>query len=651
MSDKVLHDFCKDCQKCRLALKDGDVLDITGEVSHKKGDFIIDCNGMPGDNKYIPGYDKYVKGLTEEEITFSQTLYDPILWAKENLNWSPRISKDEQAYQSLVLRCTSKRKVLRMGRRLGKTEIMVIAILHYLFTNSPKVQRWDKDAQMWVDGFSTILVLTPYLSQVKLIFNRIRQLLERNDVLGSEVKRDVSTPYHMVELYNGAKVVGFSSGAKGAEAVRGQKADFIILDEMDYLSSEDIDSVVALIMEHSQVKILASSTPSGRREYFYQFCEENMDFKQFYYPSMCNPAWGPRMEAELRQLYKTEIAWQHEILAEFGEAATGVFQHKYVHASKQEYRYKEMTPQNGWSYSIGIDWNDAENGSKLCVVGKDPKHGIYRIVDKQTVQKAGWTQLKAIEELIKLNRLWRPDFIYVDEGYGATQIEVIKAYGLDAMRRDGDIARIDEKLKEVVGINSSSKIETFDPITGEPIKKWMKPFMVENSVRRFEQGQIKISEYDDILMDQLAGYMIAKVNASGMPVYEALNGDHDLDALMMALLAFQMEIGDFADRVYSTDISFSGKIGESLAQSNKPGGLMGQPRQEALSPQQPQERSDYSMSSIQGLPAANHTIGRNKRIMNDPSDFNNDDYKSPRRRDQVKQFTKRGGMRTRRSSF
>jgi replicative DNA helicase len=647
----VLHEYCKGCQKDRVADRDGPISELTGKPTHLRGEFIIDCKGIPGDDKFIPNYDVVTKGWEEEDINLAQTLYDPIRWAEKYLGWNPRKSKDGEEYQSLVLRCSSKRKVLRMGRRLGKTEVMVIAIMHYLFTNSPKVQRWDEDAQMYVDGFSTILVLTPYLSQVKLIFNRMRELLARNPELDGEVKKDVSTPHHLLELYNGAKVVGFSSGAKGAEAVRGQKADFIILDEMDYLSEQDIESVVALMMEHAEVKILASSTPSGRREYFYSFCEERMDFKEFYYPSMCNPSWGPKMEAELRQFYKTEIGWQHEILAEFGEAATGVFQHKYVHMAKQDYKYEEMTPQAGWSYSIGIDWNDAENGTKLCVVGWDPKYEIFRIVDKQTVQKHGWTQLSAVDALIKLNRVWQPEYIYVDEGYGATQIEVIKQYGLSSMHQKHEHARIDENLKNVVGINASSKVETFDPVTSEPIKKWMKPFMIENAVRRFEQQQIKISEYDDVLMDQLSGYMIAKVNASGMPVYEAMNGDHDLDALVLALLAFQMELSEFTNRSYSTDITFSGRIGESLRQGATSGTAAATERNQNLSPQQPDTRTEYGLSSIQRLPAANSNIKRSSRIMNSPEDFNNDDYQVPRRKDKRKKFMGRGGVRTRRSSF
>jgi len=644
---KLLHEYCKGCKKSRVAEKEGP-LDSNDVPMYVKGDFIIDCDGIPGDDKFIPQYDKITKDLSEKDIELAQTLYDPISWAKYNLNWSPRKSNEGDEYQSLVLRCSSKRKVLRMGRRLGKTEIMVIAILHYLFVNSPRVQRWDKRQQMYVDGFSTILVLTPYLSQVKLIFNRIRELLARNPDLQNEIKKDVSTPFHSIELYNGAKVVGFSSGSKGGEAVRGQKADFIILDEMDYLSEDDIETVVALMMEHSDVKILASSTPSGRREYFYSFCEERMDFKEFYYSSMTNPSWSPKMEMELREFYKTEMGWQHEILAEFGEATTSVFQHKYVDGAREDYRYTEMIPQNGWIYSIGIDWNDAKNGTKLCVIGWDPKHQMFRVVDKASVEKQGWTQTAAVQKLIEFNRIWKPSFVYVDEGYGAMQIEVIKQFGIDAMYQKHQHAKVDENLKNVVGINSSSKIETYDPVTGQPIKKMMKPYMIENAVRRFEQSQIKFSIYDEILYRQLIGYQIIKVNVSGVPVYEAgPDGDHDLDSLVLSLLGFQMELSEFMNQSYSTDITFSGRIGE---RPNSSTDSQTKKRNALLTPQQPQVRTEYSIASIKQLPAANHTVRKSLRIMNSPEDFNNDDYEvAPRRKQNT--LTRRGGNRSRRSSF
>lgn len=650
MEYQRLHEYCKGCQKARIATKDGPKNKDTGEPIYVAGDFIVQCKGIPNDDKFIPQYDRITKELNEEEIITAQGLYDPVTWAKDKIDWEPRKSRDGTEYQKTILRCSSKRKVLRLGRRLGKTEVIVVSALHFLYNNSPKVQRWDENLHEWVDGFATILILTPYLSQQKLIFNRLRQLIDKNPELKNEIKRDVSTPFHEIELYNGAKIVGFSSGAKsgsGAETSRGQKADFIILDEMDYLNENDMETVMALLMEHSDVRLLCSSTPSGRRGYFYRFCMENMDFKEFHYPSMVNPAWSARMEAELREYYKTEIGWQHEILAEFGEAATSVFQNKYVEHAMINYHYKDMKRDNNWIYSIGVDWNDTENGTKLVVVGWDPKESVFKVVDKVSVQKAGWTQLGAIDELIKLNRIWKPMYIYLDEGYGATQIEVIKQRGLEARHIQGHNSRIDENLANVKGINFSSKVETYDPVTSQPIKKHVKPFMVENAVRRFEQAQIKFSAYDEVLHKQLLGYEVARVSASGTPIYEAgVDGDHELDALMLALLAFQMELSEFTNRTYSTNITFSGRIGESQAE-DKPAlvinGEMESSTQE-LKPQFPETRTHYTgFSIIEKIPSV-YNSSRDRKIYTHEA-FNNDDRRS------FRQNRPSRGRGLRRSSF
>jgi len=647
-----LLEFCKDCQKNRLAQKDGLIVGDSGEPAYKKGEFIVRCDGICADAKYIPGYDKVVKNLTPDEVEMAQGLYDPLIWAEKNINWIPRKSHNlDHSYQEMILRCSSPRKVLRLGRRLGKTEVLVISILHFLFTNSPKVQRWDENQQMFVDGFSTILVLTPYLSQIKLIFARIRELIERNPNLAREVKKDVSTPYHHLELFNGAKVVGFSSGAKsgsGAETARGQKADFIVLDEMDYLNENDIETILALLMEHADVKLLCSSTPSGRREYFFNFCQERMDFKEFYYPAHSNPAWSPQMESELREFYRTEAAWQHEILAEFGEAVTGVFQHKYVQEARKSYYYRDMSPQNAWTYSIGVDWNDTANGTKLVVTGWDPRKQKFRIVDKVTVQKVGWTQTAAIDALIDLNRIWKPDFIYVDEGYGATQIEIIKQFGLEAKFRTDDNAKIDQELQKIIGVNSSAKIEVYDPITKEPIKKSTKPFMVENAVRRFERQQVEFSEYDEDLYRQLIGFQIIKVNTAGTPIYEAgPDGDHDLDAFILSLLAFQMELSELTNVNYSTNITFSGRIGEG---SNNQGGApeATAPQARELSPQVPEVRSDYSQSLYSLLPSSDRPAQEMNRIYS-PEAFSSDNKRPVKALGRKYLRPRTGGLTSRRN--
>ena len=624
---KELSEFCKECIKNRVAMRDGEVDEDTGEPVYSKGDFIINCTGIPANDKFIPQEDKLIEKLSKnhgqpltlEQIEEIKSNYDPVRWGAKYLNWKPRRSRDGIRYQEMILHCSSKRKVMRCGRRLGKSESLIVLTLFNLFTNSPNVKRWDREKQEWVNGFSKIMFIAPYLSQVKDFFKRLRKKIYDNEYLASEVDQDVSTPYYMMRLKSGMELVGFSAGSSGAESLRGHAADIIILDEMDYLDAEAIDAIMALLMEHGDVDLFCASTPSGRREFFYQFCKEDMMFKEFHYTSKCNPNWSKRMEMELRKMYRTETAWLQEILADFGESTGSVFQFRLISAATQRYSYENEARKEGCLYAIGCDWNDTENGTKIRVLEYDPKRMKLRQVDVATVQKAGWTQTTAVNKIVEMNRKWICDYIYVDDGYGAMQTEVLRKIGHDAQFRRDDYAHIDMRLMDVKGINFSSKIEIFDPISKLPKREPMKPYMVESVVRKFETGAIEVSSEDESLIKQLTGYSIAKVSANGQKVYEAgPAGDHDLDAFMLSVLAFEIELSQFTNKTHDASISVSGRIGSSGVTVDVMTGTVSQSEGASVKPRKPEGRSEViTITPTIGL-------GRSERIYT-PESFNRDE--------------------------
>jgi replicative DNA helicase len=627
---KKLNEFCLKCVKTRVAAIDGPIAE-NGIPLFKKGDFVIDCKGIPAENKYIPRQDYLLakiekdsgEKISDAELRDLTAIYDAVTWAEKYLGWKPRKSIKGEEYQANILRCSGKRKVLRCGRRLGKSEVMLIWALFRLFNNSPKEKRWDEHTKQWVRGMSKILFLAPYLSQVKDFFTRLKAMIEANPELNNEIESFVATPYYKVTLKSGMVISGFSAGSAGASSVRGQPADFIILDEMDYLKQEDIETVMALLMEHNDVEMITASTPSGRREYFYDFCTTRMDFKEFFYPSMANPSWSPRMEAELRATYRTEIGWQHEILAEFGEAATSVFQFHLLERAMSSYKYEDCRKQNDLIYSMGIDWNDVENGTKIRVVEFNPATGKIKCVASSTIQKAGWVQTSAVNEAIRMNRIWNCNYIYVDCGYGATQIELLRKIGQDAGLRKDQYAHLDMNFINTKGINFSSTFDVFDPISGLPNKMKMKPFLVESTVRFFERGMVEFSSEDEILLKQLHGYNIARITQTGVPVYESgPAGDHDLDAFMLALLALEVELGEYTKQHYTGNIALAGALGQPLGSGSAPavGGKI---------VSRPETRSDIggkvgkSAISFFDNPMINRNAG-NTRIYSREA-FNNDD--------------------------
>lgn len=125
---------------------------------------------------------------------------------------------------------------------------------------------------------------------------------------------------------------------------RGQKADWIYVDELDFMSEYCFEVVAAVAIERSDIGITVSSTPLGKRSKFYQICTDpSMNYSQHYHPSTHNPNWDEKMEAELRAQLTSE-AYVHEVLAEFGTEQDGVFDKiKLDEARKIEnYAYNEL---------------------------------------------------------------------------------------------------------------------------------------------------------------------------------------------------------------------------------------------------------------------------------------------------------------------
>ena len=95
-------------------------------------------------------------------------------------------------------------------------------------------------------------------------------------MLKAEVVSMTKNPY-AIHFKNHSAIFGFTTGAssgQGAASIRGQRADHVYMDEVDYMSDADFDSVTAIAAERSDIGITMSSTPTGRRSQFYKACTD-----------------------------------------------------------------------------------------------------------------------------------------------------------------------------------------------------------------------------------------------------------------------------------------------------------------------------------------------------------------------------------------
>ncbi|WP_133174919.1 terminase large subunit domain-containing protein [Heyndrickxia sporothermodurans] len=450
---------------------------------------------------------------------------------------------------------------------------MCIDSLHRTFTN-PKYR---------------VLFVTPYENQVRLIFMRLRELIDSSPVLKAEVAKNTSNPFQIV-WKNGSAILGFTTGASsgsGGASIRGQKADYIYMDEVDYMADSDFDTVTTIAAERGDIGIFMSSTPTGKRSKFYEACmNKSMGYTEHYHPSTHNPNWDERMEAEFRAQLSDQ-GYVHEILADFGTQDTGVFdKDKLDAACNQEfYHYEKLSPiqldkveklgvrPNLYVYdkgqrapmnpfrTMGVDWDKYGASSSILILDFDVIRQKFKVIKRIEVPRAEYSYDAAVNMIVELNDQYNPSWIYCDRGSGEYQIERLQLIGEK---------RPSTGLKnKVKGWQFKNVVEVMNPVTKEIDRKPLKPFMVNQLQIAFERERMILSPFDETLHKQLVDYEVVRQGASG-PVFTSEN-EHFVDALGLAYLAFVLEFSDLTDTIkkpeFSTKFAHTkARIGEGRAQ-------------------------------------------------------------------------------------
>lgn len=468
-------------------------------------------------------------GLSADQQHQIHIARDPVLWARHFLNAQPR------AYQIIMLRHPGLRKVLRSGRRLGKTHTMSIFLLHYAYTHR--------------DG--RCLIVAPMKTHVELIYQEMIKLSKQGTIFDS-ITRHVTSPQYVIEFSNGSTCRFFTSGMKSAgkaDVTRGQEAHVIVLDELDYMAPEDLDSIYAMLQktaENQEDKVLiGASTPTGQRAHFWKWCNSTR-FEEFWFPSYCNPFFNKESEEEFREQY-SPMAYRHEIEADWGEDVEGVYPRKYVDIAfnKGDWKYIDR-PQSARSFFLmGVDWDKYGAGVNIVIIevcNADYENEIFqnklRITHREEVMKEEYTLTAAVDRVIELNGIFNPEWIYIDRGYGEVQSELLHKWGVDH-----PATRLNKK---VIGVSFSEMLEMNDPFTKLPVKKEIKPFMVDNLGQLLEREEIVFPNSDQDLYLQLISYVVARTSVYGRPIFETSGDipDHAHDALILACLAYTQKYGE-----------------------------------------------------------------------------------------------------------
>jgi len=141
--------------------------------------------------------------LKDDALIEAQILSDPVYFAEIFLR-SPADPKEPlvlREYQKNILKDPAQKRILRMGRRTGKTVTLAIEAIWKAFTHSNR----------------EVLIVAGYDSQVATLFNLINRMVSDSGDVRLSVARTRMRPYE-IEFKNGSIIMGYV----GNNAVRGK---------------------------------------------------------------------------------------------------------------------------------------------------------------------------------------------------------------------------------------------------------------------------------------------------------------------------------------------------------------------------------------------------------------------------------------------
>jgi len=532
-----------------------------------------------------------------------KTFEDPLIWCESYLR-DPRNREKPlvlRSYQKDILRNTRKYKnmITRWGRRSGKSVTFCADCLWW-------AQAWPLIRMIQQKDSKTkpfrILVFCPYESQVKELWNTFTQLIGDSPLLMDQVEKIRTSDIHLIQFKGpdddtkGSTIEGYTIGISSSNqgtSLRGLSGDMIFIDEMDYIPGEIIEQVILPIRTtHEDVRFRVCSTPSGKREQFFNWCMDAPTIGWFH--SHVN-SWHPDNDnwlsiekakergipvedsSEFQVKHTTSSAnFEREYGAEFGEEFGGVYKHHLINRALFKYNRRiNLTDPDvfdpGFSqnpahkYIIGVDWNSYINGGQIVMVeycttptyhtyfddekGHDVTldfTGKYRLFYRRGIKSQEATQRLTRAEIIRLLNNYQVDFVYVDYGAGDTNIEELSLHG-----RAHPEMNLNRKL---VVIDSGAVVEHFDHMLGKTVKKRNKSLMVNFSVISLEEGMMMLPAEEDQqnrLIGQMRSYIVKNITTRGDYSYEG--EDHILDAFNLAIYGFQQKFG----QLLSSKISYS----------------------------------------------------------------------------------------------
>lgn len=244
----------------------------------------------------------------------SQELAGDLLAALDPVVFAKRAGIAPDPWQAAVLRSPASQQLLLCSRQAGKSTISAVLAVHRAVFGDDR----------------TVLLLSPSLRQSLELFRKSMQVyVDAGEPIGAVVENKLT-----LELRNGSRIVSLPGSE---QTVRGfSSVDTLVVDEAA-LVDDKLYLAIRPMLAVSQGRLLALSTPRGKRGWFFRAWAEGGSewhrtlVKATDIPHRIPPDW---LEAERRNMPRADF--EQEFMAVFGEMEDAVFSHDDIVAMRDD---------------------------------------------------------------------------------------------------------------------------------------------------------------------------------------------------------------------------------------------------------------------------------------------------------------------------
>ena len=508
---------------------------------------------------------------------------NPVLWAESEFTFTDKAGHKRawtaRWYQEMFLLCSDIDRVALWGRRMGKSESMIVMCLHAAVFR-PGANSQDREYGIHVFAHSETLQEKHYREFIRFI--------ENSKTIESALAPRGGKKDSLIVFKNGSTIAFHVISGKQ----RGLSGKLIWFDEAAFYQDEGaIAAALGLRLEDDGgVTVVMTSNSSGMPCKFRRFSEKDETF-MVQLSAHYNPQWNRRMELLARNEF-TEQQYELEVEAKWGESTDAVFPPRYIKSIGEMYSYSyKTTPEEsptlgiatqpkkpGAFRTLGCDWNEGMNGVHFVITEYDPNvqkdiGGLFRIIHKSIITGDEWSHIAARNEAFSLMVGWDCDAAYLDWGGGGS----MAVPDLKVLLGNSGYSHI---IPHVVAINMAQTVDVPDPFDPELIYKVpYKNLMVKKSQHLLQQHRlaIPVEEFGDStpqqrvrnIVPQMLAYKIERMSKNGQAVYSTDEEEHTLTAYMLSVLGCVVSCTDMIVPNYDAPPAKFAPMQEQLPSAKK----------------------------------------------------------------------------------